>query len=333
MSVQAWLEQRWYGGVAVALWLRGMARLFGLLGALRRVAFRRGWLRSTRLPVPVLVVGNISVGGVGKTPLVIALCEALRECGWKPGVISRGYGRRVREPRRVRPDSSADEVGDEPRLIARLTGCPVAVAARRVEAGRMLIEDGVDLLIADDGLQHYALQRDVEIAVIDGQRGLGNGRLLPAGPLREPPARLSQCDFVISNGTLAADWAMPCESMQLQPDRCWRLCDGAAAALADFRDRPLHALAGIGHPERFFASLRAAGMQAEEHPFPDHHRFSRDDLCFAHGAVLLMTEKDAMKVADWAEPGWYAVGVNAVLSERFLDALSQRLRAAQGALR
>lgn len=328
--LQSWLEARWYGGRKPAWWLRGLSALFAGLTALRRLGYARGWLRSTRLPVPVLVVGNLSVGGAGKTPLVIALCAALRARGWRPGVISRGYGRSERAPRRVETGSRPEEVGDEPLLIHRRSGCPVAVAADRVEAGRLLLDSAeVDLLIADDGLQHYALQRDLEVLVIDGQRRFGNGLLLPAGPLRESAWRAATCAARVVNSGEAkeGEW-----DMQLVLGPAVPLNDGPARALSGFKGQPLHAIAGIGHPERFFAALRAQGLDVQAHPFPDHHPFSAADFTFDTGRPLLMTEKDAAKCQPFARPGWYQVGVDALLSEALFDTLHARLIAAKAAL-
>lgn len=328
--LQNWLEARWYGDRPPGLGLRAGAALFAGLSALRRSAYAHGWLHSERLPVPVLVVGNLSVGGAGKTPLVIALCAAMRARGWRPGVISRGYGRSERSPRVVEVGSPVEEVGDEPLLIRRRSACPVAVASLRAEAARLLLADGsVDLLIADDGLQHYALQRDVEVLVIDGQRRFGNGHVLPAGPLREGLWRAQRCAArVVNSGPAeAGEWAM---QLALGPAR--PLSGGAPTPLADLVGRPLQALAGIGHPQRFFSALGEAGLEVEGHPFPDHHRFVPADFAFDDGRPLLMTEKDAAKCQPFTRSHWYQVGVDALIAEDLFDTLHVKLLEARSAL-
>jgi len=329
-ALTRWLEARWYGGVAPGLVLRGLSSLFGAVAKSRREAFLSGRSRSERAGRPVVVVGNLAVGGAGKTPLTIALVEALRARGFRPGVISRGYGRRdATEVRRVSPDDDATQVGDEPLLIARRTNAPVAVAARRIDAARRLVESAAaDVLIADDGLQHYALARDVEILVIDGRRRFGNGRLLPAGPLREPLERAKACDFTVVNGGEPQAGEVP---MRLVLSQAVSLRDGTARPLADFRGAKLHAAAGIADPERFFAALRAQGLQPEAHGYADHHDFTASDLDFGDDAPVLMTEKDAVKCAGFARPNWYAVPVQAELPDTFFDAVAHRLRERQGA--
>lgn len=320
----AWLERQWYGPLPPHPLLRLLARIWALVAARRRAAFLDGRRPAARAGLPLIVVGNLAVGGAGKTPLTLALIEALRARGFRPGVISRGYGRRGRGAHRVRPDDAAAVAGDEPLLIARRTGAPVAVAARRIEAARLLSASGeVDVLIADDGLQHYALARDIEILVIDGRRRFGNGRLLPAGPLREPVARAAACDFIVVNGGQAGAGEV---AMQLALSGAYPLEAGEEKPLAWFaRARP-HAVAGIADPQRFFAALRAQGLDPETHAFADHHAFSAADLDFGDAAPVLMTEKDAVKCAAFARPGWYAVPVTAHLPEAFFDAVAARLR-------
>lgn len=310
------LEETWYSPPPAPLLLRGLARLYGAVA--QWLAIRRS-KRQVRLGVPVIVVGNISVGGTGKTPFTIWLVDLLRAQGWRPGVISRGYGGKApRYPLRVGTDTDPAHCGDEPSLIARRCGVPVAVAPDRVAAGRLLIESGeVDLLIADDGLQHYRLARDLEFCVVDGLRGLGNGELLPAGPLREPPARLAAVDLVVVNG---GRWRppkgtrAPVIDFQLRADEAVSLVDGERRPLGDFRGRRVHAVAGIGHPARFFAVLCNVGAEVSMHPFPDHHRFAAADLDFGGDATVLMTEKDAVKCQAFARPGWWYVPAQAFLS-------------------
>lgn len=316
------IEHGWYRPERPAMWLRAVAALYGAVGSLRRALYRRGVLRATRLPVPVIVVGNLTVGGTGKTPLTIAIAEWLRGCGHRPGVASRGYGRRDRAARLVRPGDTAADVGDEPLLIAA-SGTPVAVAPRRADAARLLLEDaGVDIVLADDGLQHYALARDVEILVVDGRRRFGNGALLPAGPLREPPGRGRDCDLVVVNGGSAAagEYAMELVVHQAVPLRA-----GLPEPLQRFSGRRVHAVAGIGNPARFFDALRAFGIEVQEHAFPDHHPYTAADLAFDGGLPVLMTEKDAVKCRGFAAPDWYAVPASAQLPAHFFDALRARL--------
>ncbi|MBB5016205.1 tetraacyldisaccharide 4'-kinase [Rehaibacterium terrae] len=316
------LQRRWYGGEAPGIGLRLLAAIHAALSALRRAAYLRGWLRVQRLPVPVVVVGNLTVGGAGKTPLIVALGERLRDAGWRPGVVSRGYGRRGREPLTVEADTPATDAGDEPCLIARRTGLPVRVDADRVRAARALVDAGCDLILADDGLQHYRLGRDVEIEVLDGVRRYGNGRLLPAGPLRERPGDRPPCDFRVVNGGEPRD-----DEWLMLP----RLLDARALAgdrvlpLSAFAGRRVHAVAGIGHPARFFEALRRLGIELVEHAFLDHHVFAPHELDFDEPLPLLMTEKDAVKCRDFALPDAWVVPVEAELPDAFYEALLARL--------
>lgn len=328
-----WLDQRWYGAKAPNLILRGLSGLFARAAAARRRRFLTNLAggsgkRPEHAGVPVIIVGNLAVGGAGKTPLVIALVEALRERGYRPGVISRGYGRQTNQVQRVQANSTASQVGDEPLLIARRTGVPVAVAAQRIEAARLLVASGeVDILVADDGLQHYGLARDLEILVIDGQRRFGNALLLPAGPLREPVLRAETCDFIVCNGgdPKAGEVLMRLALQQAVP-----LTGGASRALTSFAGQRVHAVAGIGHPERFFLALQSQSIEVVPHAFPDHHSYASADFDFGEDAAVLMTEKDAVKCADFARPNWYAVPVEAALPESFFDAVTARLPAPQG---
>lgn len=322
----AWLERRWYGEVAPGPLLGLLAALFGTLAALRRWLYRRGWLRAVRLDCPVIVVGNLTVGGAGKTPLTLALVDGLRQRGWRPGIICRGVGGTQREAARLPADPDPRRFGDEPCLLARRSGVPVAVARRRAEAGqRLRAETDVDLLVADDALQHLALARDVEVLVVDGRRGFGNARLLPAGPLREPVERAASVDFRVLNGASAAppvacDWRM-----ELRISRARRVDGQGERGLDSFRGEAVHALAGIADPPRFFAALAGAGIKASGRGFPDHHAFSIADFGFDDGRPLLMTEKDAVKCTAFARPNWYAVPADPLLAEAFLDALHARL--------
>jgi len=307
------LERIWYRSAPPPAPLRPLAALYGAVST--RLA-RQRQAAAVRLPVPVIVVGNIAVGGTGKTPFVLWLVQRLRERGWRPGVISRGYGGHAPAyPLRVGPSTDAARAGDEPALIARRLGVPVAVAPDRVAAARLLLDAGeADILVADDGLQHYRLARDLEICVVDGSRGLGNGALLPAGPLRETPQRLQQVDLVVVNG---GGWSSPREpavEMRLALGQAEALDGGGRRPLADFAGRRVHAAAGIGNPERFFTALRAAGIEVIPHPFPDHHRYRADELAFTPELPLLMTEKDAVKCRELARPDWWCVPAEAAFS-------------------
>lgn len=306
-ALAAWLEGVWYEGRAGAVLLAPLAWIFAAVVALRQRAYRRGWKQSWRADVPIIVIGNLSVGGTGKSPLVGALAAQLRHRGRRPGILTRGHGSGLRVPTRVGRGADAAEVGDEPAMLAASTGVEVMVSPDRVAGARALQALGVDVILCDDGLQHYALERDLEIVVIDGARGLGNGRLLPAGPLREPESRLARVDWVVINGgdtASAPRWRgrTGTIAMQLVPEAARSLADPRRwQGLEAFRGQPVHALAGIGHPARFFAMLRAAGLEPIEHPFPDHHAYSAADLRFDDGYPVLMTAKDAVKCRRYAD--------------------------------
>lgn len=321
MALVDTLESAWYGQHRPPWWTWPLAGLYGGVIALRRGLYRAGWLRSVRLPVPVIVIGNLSVGGTGKTPLTMAVVEALRARGYRPGVVSRGHGGVQREP--ILLDASPDpaRVGDEPCLIHAI-GVPVAVGRDRPAAAQLLLDAGCDVILADDGLQHYALARDVEICVIDGVRRFGNQRLLPRGPLREPMARLQSISLRVCNGGVAALDEHP---MQLQGDEMVALCDGRRQPLASLGGQRVHAVAAIGNPSRFFDSLRSEGLDVIEHRFEDHHAFVRDELDFGDQQPLLMTDKDAIKCRPFARSHWWRVPVRAVLPAAFYEALDMRL--------
>lgn len=313
----------WYGDAAPPLHARLLAAVYGGAIALRRRLFRAGLLRSRSASVPVIVVGNVSVGGTGKTPLTIALVQRLQAAGWQPGVASRGYGRADEDtPAWVEAQTPTQQGGDEPVLIARRTGAKLRVDRNRNRAARALVAEGCDVVVCDDGLQHYPLRRDLEIEVIDGQRRYGNGRLLPAGPLREPAERGAECDFRVVNGGESGfgEWAM-----QLRADGAVPLHGGRSRALASFSGQRVHAVAGIGNPQRFFDMLRAAGIGVVPHAFADHHDYVRSDLEFGSELPILMTEKDAVKCAGFANEWLYSVPVTAELPEAFWAALLQRL--------
>ncbi|HXS73413.1 MAG TPA: tetraacyldisaccharide 4'-kinase [Rhodanobacteraceae bacterium] len=323
MSLRETLQCRWDANRRPPWWTLPIAALYRTVTAARHALYRRRWLPSDRLPVPVIVVGNLTVGGTGKTPLVIALVEALRARGYKPGVVSRGYGGCARTPMLLDENPDPRVTGDEPALIRIRVRAPVAIGRRRAAAARLLLDTGIDVVIADDGLQHNALARDIEICVVDGERRFGNGRLLPAGPLREPLSRLNAVDFVVCNGGAAKAGEVV---MSLHAERAVSLRDPASTrALESFASARVHAVAGIGHPARFFAALRAHGVAAIEHAFPDHHAYRASDLDFGEGVAVLMTEKDAIKCRAFARENWWSVPADALLPPSFFDAIVARL--------
>lgn len=312
------LEQRWYSG-PLPIALLPIEGLYRAITAVRRLAYRGGLFRSYALPVPVVIVGNISVGGTGKTPLTTYLVDLLKANGYTPGIITRGYGGKAKQwPQLVTAYSDSLLVGDEPVLLAQRCACPVVAGPNRVEAGlRLLNEYSCNIILSDDGLQHYRLRRQVEIVVLDGERRFGNEHCLPVGPLREPLSRLSLVDFVVANGK-----AMPGEvSMQLQSGDAISLLTGGTEALLAWRDKTVHAVAGIGNPLRFFNMLRSQGLDVIEHAFPDHHQFCEVDICFDDGLPVLMTEKDAVKCMGFCDETHWAVPVEARLSTGFSDKL------------
>ena len=322
-----WLETLWYDPALeppLALKLLESAFMSGVRR--RQQHFDQGKRPVARLEVPVIVVGNLSVGGTGKTPFTIWLSRLLVQNGWQPGILTRGYGgRKGTTPLRVLKDTPFEAAGDEALLLAAHTMRPVAVDSHRVDAARFLLETtDVDILLSDDGLQHYALGRDLEIALIDGTRGLGNGHCLPAGPLREPPERLKDVDWLVYTGRAPEGETL----MALKGGEAVSLGDPAdRRSLASFKGRTVRAVAGIGNPDRFFTHLRQQGLEIIEAPFPDHHPFTRDDLKDTPDEIILMTEKDAMRCRSLALKNAFYVPVEAVLPESFSNALVQQLKA------
>lgn len=319
-------ERVWYGRDPRYRWLAPVLMPLGWaycgVALLRADAYRRGWLGAEDAGVPVIVVGNLSVGGTGKTPLTLWLADYLRARGQRPGIVLRGHGGSAHGPALVPADGDAAVYGDEAVLLARRAGCPVAIGRDRVAAARLLVGQGCDLVVSDDGLQHYRLRRALEIAVIDGIRRLGNGRCLPAGPLREPPGRLRRVDLVILNG--GDDCDRP--GLNLLPRDAVSLLDPAETRpLADFAGEPVTAVAGIGNPERFFAMLRGLGLTIDARAYPDHHRFSAADVASWPPGSVLMTEKDAVKLRGLARPGLWLVPVDARPEARFVTALGRAL--------
>ncbi|RDS86538.1 tetraacyldisaccharide 4'-kinase [Dyella psychrodurans] len=323
MALAETLQAGWYGTGRLPWWCYPLSGVYGAVVKVRRALYRSGWLRAVRQPCAVIVVGNLTAGGAGKTPLTLALIDTLRTRGYKPGVVSRGYGGSVREPTLLGDVPNPAEVGDEPCLI-RASGVPVAIGRDRPAAAQLLIAAGCDVVIADDGLQHYRLARDIEICVIDGERRFGNARLLPAGPLREPLDRLADVDFRVCNGGISQSAEIP---MRLQGGKVRALADGHEQSITAFAGTRAHAVAAIGNPQRFFDSLAAQGVDVIAHPFPDHHAFVAADLDFRDDLPVLMTEKDAVKCGAFSGQSWWSVPVKAELPEAFYEALCSRLDA------
>lgn len=340
-GVRTLLQTQWRRGGWLSSLLAPLSVLTLLVVTAKRAFYRRGWLQCYRAPVPVIVVGNIYVGGTGKTPVVIALVQALRERGWNPGVVSRGYGVKIgTHPRTGQGDLAAERFGDEPALIAHATNAPVSIHPDRPRAVRTLLSafPRVDVIVSDDGLQHLALARDIEIVVQDG-RGVGNGRLLPAGPLREPATRLNEVHAVITNidGPVPVAPAGPGVpyrvSMWMEPGSAWNLRDGTLRALwelqADYQASGIAAAAGIGNPERFFATLRTAGVTLDTTvPLPDHYSYAKSPFASVKTGLILVTAKDAVKCSGLGDARLWAVPVTPRFSDpAFFDRVADRLPA------
>jgi len=318
------LHKLWYGNSRAYIALLPLSWLYCMLVRIRCLAFRVGLLRTTSLDCRVIVVGNITAGGTGKTPLVIAIAKRAQQAGLRVGILARGYrGHADHWPQQVNGSSDPGEVGDEAVFLARQTGLPVYAGPDRVAAGKALLQASpCDLLICDDGLQHYALQRDTEIALVDASRGEGNGFCLPAGPLREPASRLRSVDAVVALGD---DPRWP-YSMCLVSHAARGVAEPAISrSLDSFRGRTVHAVAGIGNPERFFASLRSAGLRIQAHRFADHHPFSPADLDFGDSSPVLMTGKDALKCERFAQHHWWFVPIEAQPDARLEEWLAKLL--------
>ncbi len=320
-----WLQQHWYRTTPLHLILLPVSFLFHMLVATRRALYRSGIFSSVKLPVPIIVVGNITIGGSGKTPLTLWLAQQLIDSGWHPGIISRGYGGTTVTPLAVHASSSPDEVGDEAVLMAQRKLCPVWIGRNRVSAARALLQahPECDIVLSDDGLQHYRLQRDFEIVVVDGVRRFGNGFLLPAGPLREPISRLAQVDAVVIHGGMATKGQ---HSMQLHGESFYNLLSpNATAQAADFFGQRLHSIAGIGHPQRFFTHLNRLGLKVQAHPFPDHYNYTAADLDYPDADAILMTEKDAVKCTTFANEKCWVLRVDAQLDSLLTQQILERL--------
>jgi tetraacyldisaccharide 4'-kinase len=308
--VAAIFNRIWYGDSPLRWGLWPISAIYLALARLRRTAYRRGWRPTVEAPVPIIVVGNVSVGGTGKTPFVIWLAAQLKQRGRKVGIVTRGYrGKGTEWPRAVTAESDPQEVGDEPVLLARRTGCPVVAGPDRVACVEMLLADArVDVVLSDDGLQHYRLGRSFEIAVVDGVRGMGNGLCLPAGPLREPASRLQEVDAIVVNG---GEWGHAgVFRAEAVVTKVYHLKDGTVRPLDSFRSEPVHAVAGIGNPQRFFELLLEAGLDVDPHPLEDHAELGVDELTFDEPGAVLITEKDAVKCEHLKLNGVWCVVVD-----------------------
>jgi tetraacyldisaccharide 4'-kinase len=332
-----WLHRIWYEGGSLYWLLLPLSGLYWLLIGARRALYRIGVFGSHRPDAPVIVVGNITAGGTGKTPVTIWLARELRDRGFVPGVVSRGYGGSG-SGTSMRVDAASDPavVGDEPVLIARRTGCPVVVDADRVRAAEMLVAEGVNVIIADDGLQHYRLERTYEICVIDGARGLGNRLLLPAGPLRETIDRLCDVDQVLINGSLDGDAGnlttveQNAIEFRLAANEVSRLNGSLTRPIGRFAGTTVHGVAAIGNPRRFFDMLRGHGMQVIEHAYRDHSRLGRNELEYGDDFDVLMTEKDAVKLDPSTSDKFWTVPVELeiepVVAGPWIEQVESRLR-------
>jgi tetraacyldisaccharide 4'-kinase len=311
-----WLERHWQRVTAVGVALYPVSLIYRAVVAARRAAYTYGLLRVERLPVPVIIVGNVTVGGTGKTPLVLWLAELLQQQGMTPAIVSRGYRASATAPRPVEPTFHPAQCGDEPVLLAQRSRCPVWVGADRAATARALLTAHPDtqVIISDDGLQHYRLARDITVAVVDGLRELGNGLMLPAGPLREPASRLSCVDAVVVNGGIHGSQVFPgAYTMRLEGREFRNLLNPDSVVGPEyFQNKRVRAVAGIGHPPRFFLHLNALGMQFEAAAFPDHHAYTANDLGWPGAEAIVMTEKDAVKCAAFASEKYWALPVTAV---------------------
>jgi tetraacyldisaccharide 4'-kinase len=313
------VTKSWYQSAYWLYLLWPLYLIYSAVTLLRKYLYKSRIFKSYRAKAPVVVVGNITLGGTGKSPLVAYLVESLKDMGFKPGVVSRGYGAQISqdEVREVSENSLVSEVGDEPLMLKRRVACPIFVSPTRALAVQALEEKGCDIVITDDGLQHYALDRDIEICVFDGERKWGNGYLLPMGPMREPLSRISTTDFVVMNG---ADWVDPQQPriaafrMDLEASNLRSLSNEKNLPLSELKGKKVNAIAGIGNPERFFNTLAMQGLLVESHGFRDHHAYTQSDLSFDGDRPLIMTEKDAVKCQAFnLKEAWY-LPVSAKLS-------------------
>jgi tetraacyldisaccharide 4'-kinase len=331
-SADSFLQRVWYDREAqwLSFMLLPLSWLFGFVVACRRAAYRLGLLRRVRVARPVIVVGNVTVGGTGKTPFTIWLASELQARGVLVGIVLRGYGGNSSQwPRDVSSDSAPEEVGDEAVLLAKRTGAIVVAGPDRVAAAQRAIERGARIVLSDDGLQHYRLVRDREVVVIDGRRGVGNRQLLPAGPLREPVSRLAQADLRVVSWRDGSPRPITAVAATIQA--CARLAEATALVsgetrpLESFKGARVHAVAAIGHPQQFFAALQQLGIEVAPHPLPDHARLTAADIQFPDDLPVLMTEKDAVKCVRFADQRHWAVRMDVVVSEQDATAVHAML--------
>ncbi len=321
------LQRHWYRISALHLVLLPVSWLFGALAACRRALYRYNLFTPTQLDVPVVIVGNISVGGTGKTPLTLALTAQLIAHGKHPVIVSRGYGGTSLDPQAVTPSNTAVQVGDEPLLMAQRNVCPVWIGKNRVATAHAALaaHPECDVIVCDDGLQHYRLKRDVEIVVVDAARQFGNQFLLPAGPLREPVARLKNVAAIVYNGGLAAD-SKTKFSMQLQGDIFYNLLTPSKTVTAHaLQGLRCHAVAGIGNPDRYFTALHKLGLSCTNHAFADHHAYTAAELNYANCDALLLTEKDAVKCAPFADARYWVLRVEANVSPKLVELILRKI--------
>jgi len=319
-KISRWLQDVWYKEMYISAAFMPISMVYDDIMRFRAFLYKIGIKKKTRLAVPVVIVGNITVGGTGKTPLILWMARLLKEQGYKPGIISRGYGGGAEVwPQWVTDQSDSVMVGDEAVLMSKHADCPIAVGPERVKAAQMLLDKSdCNIILSDDGLQHYALERDIEIIVIDGQRRFGNGYVLPCGPLRESTERLHKVDLVIVNGLAEEDNEF---SMLMEGDMAINLLTKEQKLLSDFKFIPSHALAGIGNPNRFFELLEKQNISIEKHAFPDHYKFTETDIRFDDDKAILMTEKDAVKCFEIASDKHWYVPIKAKPQQQFIDKL------------
>jgi len=321
------LERHWYRRSLTWLTfiLLPVSLLFRLIVNVRVLLFKHHLIKTTHFSVPIIVIGNITTGGTGKTPLVIALATLFKNQQWRPGIISRGMGGAKQEkPLWIDSQSEPQNVGDEAILLARQTACPVVICADRVAAAKeLLTHSNCNIIISDDGLQHYRLGRKIEIAVIDGDRQLGNGYMLPAGPLRESEERLKKVDFIVQQG---GEKHSSYFKMQLKGETLVSMSHSQKAIpLLDFKNKKIHAIAAIGNPTRFFAALRGQGFDVIEHIFPDHYLYQQQDFNFSDSLPIVMTEKDKVKCETFADERFWYLPVTAVLDREFIEGVIRKL--------
>ncbi|VAW52144.1 Tetraacyldisaccharide 4'-kinase [hydrothermal vent metagenome] len=326
------LQHYWYQSGFLATFfswsLLPLSFLYCVVTFIRRKLYQLKFKKSYSANVPVVVIGNIVAGGSGKTPLLIAICEFIKNNGFKAGVVSRGYGSNVVGVKQVQANDSAAQAGDEPLMIYQRTGVPVVISADRVAAVDYLLKKNqCDIVLSDDGLQHYRMQRNIEIAVIDASRGFGNGFCLPAGPLRERVSRLNDVDIIAYNGVTeqARSEATEIRSYALRIIDVYHLSDGRHVALSSFSNKCIHAVAGIGNPSRFFTQLKKNGIELIEHAFSDHHRYTQADFLTWGNDCIVMTEKDAVKCNHLSLPDAWVISVTAELSKSLELELSEKI--------